>query len=104
MLNEMRTRVLRRDEPFDSKPRDRTIAALNAQQAPLLTDKKQQATADTLKPAGFPSLKTNSWRGSPSRRTAKTVAGTGLALDEAIGLFMAALVFASYGLKSRVEA
>ena len=31
------------------------------------------------------------------------VAGTGLALDKAIGLFMAVLVFASYWLKSRVE-
>jgi protein-S-isoprenylcysteine O-methyltransferase Ste14 len=32
-----------------------------------------------------------------------TVAGTGLALDRGIGLFMAVLVFASYWLKSRVE-
>jgi protein-S-isoprenylcysteine O-methyltransferase Ste14 len=31
------------------------------------------------------------------------VAGTGLALDKGIGLFMAVLVFASYWLKSRVE-
>jgi protein-S-isoprenylcysteine O-methyltransferase Ste14 len=31
------------------------------------------------------------------------VAGTGLALDKGIGLFMALLVFASYCLKSRVE-
>jgi protein-S-isoprenylcysteine O-methyltransferase Ste14 len=32
-----------------------------------------------------------------------TVAGTGLAVDRGIGLFMALLVFASYWLKSRVE-
>lgn len=32
-----------------------------------------------------------------------TVVGTALALDKGIGLFMAALVFASYWLKSRVE-
>ena len=32
------------------------------------------------------------------------VAGTGLALDKGIGLFMVVLVFASYWLKSRVEA
>jgi protein-S-isoprenylcysteine O-methyltransferase Ste14 len=31
------------------------------------------------------------------------VAGTGLALDKGVGLFMAVLVFASYWLKSRVE-
>jgi protein-S-isoprenylcysteine O-methyltransferase Ste14 len=32
-----------------------------------------------------------------------TVAGTGLAVDRGIGLFMAALVFASYWLRSQVE-